>query len=174
MRLRVVARDGAILPPGKVGELCLKGPGLMAGYFGDEKATQEALRDGWLHTGDLGRMDSTGYVFFEGRKKDVIKVKGENVSAGEVERVVNGIPSIEDCSAIGVPDPVLGERLVMFVVLVKGNRFDEWEILSACREQLAPFKVPSEVRVLSDLPRTAIGKVRKGELRDMAAHSLKP
>lgn len=161
--LRVVDDAGQEVPTGNVGELLVKGPSVMTGYFRDPAATSEALDGGYLRTGDLGRLDQDGYVFFHDRKKDMIKVKGENVAAGEVERVVRELPAVDDCAAVGVPDPILGERLVVFVVGV--TKPDLEAIRQHCARRLASFKTPSEVVAVPELPRTSIGKIRKAELR---------
>ncbi|WP_239000798.1 class I adenylate-forming enzyme family protein [Jiangella asiatica] len=171
-QLRVVSDDGDDVRPGAVGELVIRGPSTMSGYFKDPAATSEVLDDdGWLRTGDLGRLDH-GYVFFHDRKKDVIKVKGENVGAGEVERVLLDHPLVDECAAIGVPDPILGERLVVFVVPVTGATADAEDLRAHCAGRLAAFKVPSEVIPVGELPRTSIGKVRKAELRTHAVGLL--
>jgi crotonobetaine/carnitine-CoA ligase len=164
--VRVVDEAGAELPAGSIGELTLRGPGLMSGYFRDEAATAATLRDGWLHTGDLCYVDERGYVFFHDRLKDVIKVKGENVAAGEVERVAGAYPGVGDCAAVGVPDPILGERIVLYVATAPGaGHVDVDGLREHCAAHLARFKVPGEILLLDALPTTSIGKVRKGELR---------
>ncbi|RIQ22841.1 class I adenylate-forming enzyme family protein [Jiangella rhizosphaerae] len=166
--LRVLGEDGAEVAPGGVGELVIRGPSTMSGYFKDPPATSEVLdADGWLRTGDLGRVDD-GYVFFHDRRKDVIKVKGENVGAGEVERVLLDHPLVEECAALGVPDPILGERLLAFVVLAAGAAVEDEALREHCAERLAPFKVPSRIVPMPELPRTSIGKIRKAGLRDLA------
>lgn len=169
-QLRVCDDDGNDVPSGEVGELLIRGPGLMTGYFKDPGATAEALVDGWLRTGDLGCIDAAGYVFFHDRAKDVLKIKGENVAAGEVERVVRDLPGIQDCALVGTPHPIAGERGVLFVVAADGPMEppDPREVEAYCRERLASFKVPSVIRFLDDLPRTSIGKIRKAELRKIA------
>ena len=166
--LRVVGDDGVEVAAGGVGELVIRGPSTMTGYFKDPAATAEVLDGGgWLRTGDLGRVDD-GYVFFHDRRKDVIKVKGENVGAGEVERVLLEHPLVEECAAVGVPDPILGERLLAFVVLAAGAAVDDDGLRAHCAERLASFKVPSRVVPVPELPRTSIGKIRKAGLRDLA------
>ncbi len=164
-QVRVVDDDGRDLPPGETGELLIAGPGLTDGYYRDPEATAAALKDGWLYTGDLGWIDADGYVFFYDRKKDVIKPKGENVGAGEIERVVRALPGVDDCAAIGVPDPILEERIKVFVALLPGTDLTVEAVIAHCRAQLASFKVPSEVELRADLPKTSVGKIRKGELR---------
>jgi crotonobetaine/carnitine-CoA ligase len=164
-QVRVVDEDGRDSPAGQTGELLIAGPGLTDGYYRDPSATAAALKDGWLYTGDLGWIDADGYVFFYDRKKDVIKPKGENVGASEIERVVRALPGVDDCAAIGVPDPILEERIKVFVQLLPGATLTSEVVIAHCRAHLASFKVPSEVELLSELPKTSVGKVRKGELR---------
>lgn len=163
--LRIVDDEGNTVPDGQVGEALVRGPALMSGYFRDPVATADAMGDGWLRTGDLLRLDSKGYVFFEDRKKDIIKVKGENVAAGEVERVVNAAPGVADSAAIGVPDRILGERLVVVVVPDPATEPSAEQLTAWCAERLAGFKVPSEFTFVEDLPRTSIGKISKNELK---------
>lgn len=150
------------------GELLVGGePGLslMAGYLDDPEATAEAVVDGWLHTGDLVRADGDGYLYFVDRAKDVIKRAGENVSAGEIEAVVNGHPAVHESAAIGVPDDIRDEAILLYCVLEEGAATSEEDVLQWCREHLASFKIPREVRFVEALPRTSVGKVQKEILR---------
>lgn len=163
--LKLVDDEGHPLTNGEVGEALVRGPALLSGYYRDPTATAEAVSDGWLRTGDLVRVDARGYVFFEDRKKDVIKVKGENVAAGEVERVVNAAPGVADCAAIGIPDRILGERLVAVVVPHPASQLSAERLRAWCAERLAGFKVPSTFTFVEELPRTSIGKIRKNELK---------
>ncbi len=163
--VKVVDDGGAECAAGAIGELLIKGPGLTDGYYRDPDATAAALRDGWLYTGDLGWIDDDGYVFFYDRKKDVIKPKGENVGAGEIERVVKALSGVVDCAAIGVPDPIVEERIKVFVEPEPGASLTPEAIIAHCRSMLAAFKVPSEVEIRAELPKTSVGKIRKGELR---------
>jgi len=165
--LKVTDDDRNELPLGEVGEAAVRGPGLVSGYFRDPDATAKALVDGWFYTGDLVRVDEQGYVFFEDRKKDVIKVKGENVAAGEVERVVKKAPGVRDCAVIGLPDRILGERLV--AVVEADDPPTSEELAAWCADRLARFKVPSEFRFVDQLPRTSIGKIRKHELKELVS-----
>lgn len=150
------------------GELLVAGePGvtLMAGYLDDPDATAAALQDGWLHTGDLVRADEDGYLYFVDRAKDIIKRAGENVSAGEIEAVVNGHPAVHESAAIGVPDDMRDEAILLYCVLADGGEATEDDVLDWCRERLASFKVPREIRFVGALPRTSVGKVQKEALR---------
>jgi crotonobetaine/carnitine-CoA ligase len=137
----------------------------MTGYLHQLEATAETMRDGWVHTGDLGWRDAEGYVHFVDRLKDMLKPSGENVAAGEIERVLLEHPAVGACGVVGVPDPIRMERVVAFVVAVPGMSADPDALIAWCAGRLAPFKVPSQVEVRAALPVTSIGKVRKAELR---------
>jgi crotonobetaine/carnitine-CoA ligase len=152
-------------PDGEAGELLVSSPGTMLGYFGQPEATAQALRGGWVHTGDLGWRDADGYFHFVDRLKDMIKPAGENVAAGEVERVVLSHPGVLKCAVVGLADPVRMESVVAVVVRVDGSDADAAEIQAWCRGRLAAFKVPSRVEFRASLPETSIGKVRKAELK---------
>ena len=176
-RLRVVDETGRDVPAGTAGELLVGGePGrtLMAGYLNRPDATEAALRDGWLHTGDLVAVGADGYLYFVDRAKDMIKRAGENVAASEVERVINEHPGVFESAAVGVPDAVRDEAIVVHVVPGAAARVSEQELLAWCRERLAPFKVPSAVRFTEELPRTSVGKIRKDVLRRQEAGDNAP
>jgi carnitine-CoA ligase len=176
-RLRVVDETGGDVPAGTAGELLVGGePGrtLMAGYLNRPDATEAALRDGWLHTGDLVSAGADGYLYFVDRAKDMIKRAGENVAASEVERVINGHPGVFESAAVGIPDAVRDEAIVVHVVPRAAARVSEPELLAWCRERLAPFKVPSAVRFTEELPRTSVGKIRKDVLRRHEAGDISP
>jgi crotonobetaine/carnitine-CoA ligase len=172
-RLRI-AGAAADLQPGDVGELEVLGePGrtLFSGYFGDEVATREAFTaDGWFRTGDRVRVHADGSIQFLERARDVIKTGGEGVSPAEVERVIRGVAGVADVSLVGRPDPAYGEVGVAFVVAAgQDTALLRERILAVCREMLAPFKVPREIRFVDALPLAGIAKVAKGELRRRAA-----
>lgn len=167
-RLRVVDSGGRGVPRGTPGELLVGGePGrtLMAGYLNRPDATAAALRDGWLHTGDLVSVGADGYLYFLDRAKDMIKRAGENVAASEVERVINEHDGVFESAAVGVPDAVRDEAIIVHVVPKAASSVSEPELLAWCRERLAPFKVPSAIRFADELPRTSVGKIRKDVLR---------
>ena len=168
VELRLTAADGAPAPPGAPGELLVGGvPGvtLAAGYYRDPQATAAAFRDGWLHTGDLVRQDGDGYAYFVDRVKDMIKRSGENISPDEIERVASLHPAIEECAAIGVPDPVRDEAIVLVAVPAAGTAPRPDELIAWCAERLAPYKVPGSVIFTNALPRTSVGKIAKARLR---------
>ncbi len=167
-RLRVVNDHDRDVPAGTAGELLVAGqPGhsLMAGYLNRPDATREALQNGWLHTGDLVRAGADGYLYFVDRAKDMIKRAGENVAASEVERVVNEHPGVFESAAVGVPDALRDEAIVVHVVPKPAASITDQELIAWCAERLAPFKVPSAIRFTGDLPRTSVGKIRKDVLR---------
>jgi long-chain acyl-CoA synthetase len=165
---RVVDGEGAVLPPGPehVGELLYRGPTIMKGYYGDPEATAAALRDGWLHTGDLGWMDEDGFVFVVDRKKELIIRGGYNVYPREVEEVIAAHPAVSEVAVVGRPHPRHGQEIVAVVSHRPGTAVSAEEIVAHARRSLAAYKYPREVVVLAELPKTATGKIRK---RDLAA-----
>ncbi len=154
------------LPTGEVGELVLRGPQLMDGYYRQPDETVEVLRDGWLHTGDIARVDEDGYFFIVDRKKEMIIVSGFNVYPREVEEVLATHPAVLESAAIGVPHPIKGEEVKAFVALRPGARATAEELVAHCRASLAPFKVPKSVEFRESLPKTLIGKVLRRQLAD--------
>ena len=161
---RVVREDGSEAAIGEPGELLVGGvPGLSLtpGYLGDPEATAAVLVDGWLHTGDLVSVDADGYFTFVDRGRDMIKRGGENVAASEVEAAVTSHPAVMEAAAVGVPDPMLDEAIVAFVVIRSGCACSPEELMDWCRERLAKFRVPSEIVIRDALPRTAVGKIQK-------------
>lgn len=169
--LGVVDETGAPVPPGNPGELLVGGvPGqtLAAGYLNRPDVTEATFGGGWLRTGDLVRADPDGFLYFVDRTKDMIKRSGENISAGEIERVVNEHPAVLECAAVGVPDPVRDEAIVVCVVPRPGHRADPGDLVEWCRARLSAYKVPSVIEVVDTLPRTSVGKIRKDVLRRTA------
>ncbi len=164
------------LPPGEVGELVVQGPQVMAGYLDNPEETKIALRDGWLFTGDLARMDEDGFFKLEDRKKDMIKSAGLCVFPSEVERVLRTHPSVKECGVVGKPDRLFGERVVGFVVPRNGSRIDPEQLRSHCRRHLASYKIPRNIEVCEKLPETHLGKLIRNDLRKKAAGNgtLKP
>ncbi len=164
---RVVSlEDGKDLPPNQQGEIVLKSPTLMLGYYRKEKETREVLKDGWLYTGDIGYMDEDGYFYITDRKKDLIIVGGFNVFPREIEEVLYKHPKVKEGVAVGVPDPYKGERIKVFVVLKEGEEATEEELIEHFKKHLAPYKVPSEIEFRSSLPKSAIGKILRRILRE--------
>ncbi|WP_379969506.1 AMP-binding protein [Ectobacillus sp. sgz5001026] len=166
--VKVVDQDGNECAQGEIGQIIVKGiPGrtLMKGYFKNESATEEALRDGWLYTGDNARVNESGYFFFADRVKDMIKRAGENVAASEVEKVICEHPCVYECAIIGIPDEVRDETMKAYVIVRDGQVVTEEEIVAYCKHRLAKFKVPAFVEFVHDLPRTSVGKIQKHVLR---------
>ncbi|HLG21677.1 MAG TPA: long-chain fatty acid--CoA ligase [Candidatus Manganitrophaceae bacterium] len=152
--------------PGEVGEIVVRGGNVMTGYFKNPAATEEALRGGWLHTGDLGYQDEEGYFFIVGRKKEMIIRGGENIYPKEIEELLYRHPKVLEAAVIGLPDPIWGEEVAAFIIPKPETTLTPEEILSYCRERLAKFKSPREAILVEAFPKTATGKVQKGRLRD--------
>lgn len=162
---RVVAPDGRALGDGEVGELCVRGEGMMAGYWNNPAATADRLRDGWMHTGDLAYRDARGRYHLVGRIKDMIRRGGENIAAAEVEGVLAQHPAVRTAAAVPVPDDLRGEEVKAFLELQPGHEAtDPREILAFARAHLAPFKVPRFVEYVPALPRTPSEKIAKHQL----------
>ena len=158
--------DGNTLAMGEIGEICVRGPQVMRGYWQRPEATAEILSDdGWLQTGDIGRMDEDGFFYIEDRKKDMIIVSGFNVYPNEVEDVATGHPGILEAAAIGIPHEQSGEAVRLFVVK-RDPELTVDDVIAHCREQLTRYKVPREVVFRDDLPKTNVGKILRRELRD--------
>jgi crotonobetaine/carnitine-CoA ligase len=164
-RARVVRDDGTDAAPGEVGELWLQNPGTMAGYFRDEAQTATALAGGWLHTGDLVTRDADAFFTFVSRKKEVIRRRGENVTAAEIEGVLAAHPSVREAAVIGVPSELGEEDIVAYVSPQVGQSIDVEALAAWTRERLADFKVPSTIHVRDALPRTATERIAKHQLR---------
>jgi long-chain acyl-CoA synthetase len=155
------------MPVGEPGELVVKGPQVMKGYWNKPEETARALRGGWLHTGDIAKMDEEGYFFIVDRIKDMIKTVGENVYPREVEEVLFTHPKVKDAVVVGLPhEAFMGEKIKAYIVLKEGEAATAEEIIGFCREQLSKFKVPKEVEFRSELPKTLVGKVLRRVLRD--------
>ncbi|WP_462187598.1 MULTISPECIES: class I adenylate-forming enzyme family protein [unclassified Frankia] len=163
--VKVVDEAGRELPRGQVGEIVAATPYTMVGYRGRPEQTAKALRDGWLHTGDIGRMDAEGYVYLLDRKNDMIITGGMNVYSTEVENAAAACPGVGQVAVVGVPHPDWGEAVVAFVVPDDTGAFDEAKLLAHCRVELARYKQPKAVRVVEALPTTVYGKLDKKALR---------
>jgi long-chain acyl-CoA synthetase len=165
MEARIVDDQGRELPPGATGEILLKGPKIFKGYWKKPEASRETLVDGWLHTGDIGKIDAEGFVYLLDRKKDMINRGGEKIYSLEVENVISGHAKVLEVAVVGVPDPVMGEAVKACIALKEGHKATEEEIREYCAECLADYKVPKFVEILDSLPRNPAGKVLKPELR---------
>jgi long-chain acyl-CoA synthetase len=149
----------------EVGEIAVRGPTIMKGYLNRPEATRIALRDGWLHTGDLGRLDFEGYLYMVDRKNDVIIKSGFKIYPREIEAVLEGLPHIQEVAVIGIPDEVMGQEIKACVVLKPGAQITSGEIQEYCKEKMAPYKSPKMVRFYRELPKTPTGKILKEELK---------
>ena len=170
MTIRLVDDVGAEVPPGASGEFWISGPGLMRGYLNRPEATAEVLKDGWFHTGDLGRRDERGLYYFVGRKKDIIRRSGENLAAAEVEEVLRAHPKVLEVAVIGVPDELHGEEVKAFILPVEGQSaatVPPEELTDWCAARLAKYKVPRYIEYrITDFPRTPSLRVQKTLLRE--------
>lgn len=149
---------------GKVGEIAIRGANVMKGYYKNDDATREALRSGWLHTGDLGYRDEDGFFFIVDRKSDMIIRGGENIYPREIDEVLYKHPKVKDAATVGIPDAIYGEGVTSFVVLREGLAATQEEILAFCRSRLADFKCPQSVEFVADIPKGPTGKLLKREL----------
>jgi len=153
------------VPVGEAGEICFKGPQIMKGYLGMPEETKKALRNGWLYSGDIGKMDKDGFFYIVDRKKDMVISGGYNVYPLEIEKLYMDHPKVADVAALGVPHPTRGEQVKLFIVPKQGQTITEEEILNYCQDKLAKYKWPTLVEFRSELPRTAVGKITKHVLR---------
>ncbi|MEG7475596.1 AMP-binding enzyme, partial [Serratia marcescens] len=163
--IRLVDDNGHDVPSGEPGELWVKGPQVMLGYWQRPDATDEVLKDGWLATGDVVTVDDQGFVRIVDRKKDMILVSGFNVYPNEIEDVVSQHPKVLECAAIGVPSEVSGET-VKICVVKKDASLTKEELLTHCRRHLTGYKVPKIVEFRDELPKSNVGKILRRELRD--------
>lgn len=159
--------DGQEVAPGELGEICVRGPSVMSGYYGRPEATADALRGGWLHTGDLATKDERGYYYFRDRLKEMIKTGGENVYAAEVEQTLHLHPAVLEAAVVGVPDPKWDEEVRAAIVLRTGAAVTEADLAGFLRERLAGYKIPKQMVFLGAdaLPRSAAGKLVKARLK---------
>lgn len=165
--LRIVDAEGNDLPVGEAGELWVRGPQVMSGYLNNPEATSEAIVDGWLKTGDVGKMDDEGYLTIVDRIKDMIIVSGFNVFPVDIEDVVTQHTGVAEAAVVGAPDSNTGEKVVVYVVK-RDETLDEAGLIAHCRNHLTSYKVPKTICFVDDLPKSPVGKVLRRELRDMA------
>jgi long-chain acyl-CoA synthetase len=163
--IRVFDESDRELAPGQVGEIVLRGPNVMKGYYNNEAANDDAFRSGWFHTGDLGYMDDEGYFYIVDRKGDMIIRGGENIYPREIDEVLYQHPSVKDAATVGVQDKLYGEEVKSFVVLRHGRAASEQELIEFCQKRLAAFKCPKSVEILDEIPKGPTGKLLKKELR---------
>jgi long-chain acyl-CoA synthetase len=163
--VKVIDNNDNELPQGKEGELIIRGPGLMKGYWNMPEVTAESLKNAWLYTGDIGYVDEDGYYFITDRKKDLIIKGGENISPREIEEVLFAHPRVAEAAVVGIKDDVYGEDIKAFVVLKPGEDATAEDIIEHCRTTLKTFKTPKEVQFIDSLPKNLLGKVERKELR---------
>ena len=166
VEMRVVDYKDNDVPIGEVGEIAVRSPSVMLGYYKMDEKTKETFKSGWHHTGDLARMDDEGYYYFVDRKKDIVKTGGENVSTYEVEGTIFKHPKVADVAVIGLSDPYWGEAVTAVVVPKAGETIEEDEIIGFCKENLAGYKVPKHVFVTKEVPKNPSGKILKKDLRE--------
>jgi len=167
--LRIMDKEGREAPRGTVGEIVAQGENIMVGYLENPEETGRVLRPEGLRTGDLGRMDEDGYVFIVGRETDMIKSGAHRIGPKEIEDVVEKMPEVAQCAVVGVPDELLGEAIVAFIVPVDGQAVTPAQVLRVCHEQLPRYKMPGHIRVVDALPRTQTGKLRRADLKEWFA-----
>jgi fatty-acyl-CoA synthase len=166
--VRIVDDEGNDVPTGEMGEVVASGPPITLGYHKEEEKTKEAFNaeKGWMHTGDIGRFDEDGYLYLEGRKKDIIITGAQNVFAPEVEAAIFSHAKVKDCTVIGLPDEKWGEKITAVIILKPGEKASEEEFIEYCKGKIAPFKVPKTVIFTDSIPRTPTGKAQKFILVD--------
>lgn len=167
MEMKIFDNDDKEVPQGQEGEIVLRGPMVMKGYWNQPEATVEVIKNGWLHTGDIGYVDAEGYFFITDRKKDLIIKGGENISPRAVEEVVYSHPAVAEAAVIGMQDKVYGEDIKAFVSLKPGKTATPEEIKEYCSTKLKKFFVPKEIVIMPALPKTLVGKILKKELRKL-------
>ncbi|MFC1823405.1 AMP-binding protein [Thermodesulfobacteriota bacterium] len=164
--VKIFDEDGNEAPRGQVGEIVVRAPTNMLGYYRDEEKTAETMRGGWLHTSDLGYMDEEGWLYFSDRIKDMVKTGGENVASAEVEKALYEHSQILEVAIVGLPHSVWAEAVTAVVVPVPGENLKEEELIAWCKERMAGFKVPKKVFIVDELPKNPTGKILKKDLRE--------
>jgi long-chain acyl-CoA synthetase len=167
VNLGIMDDKGKLLGPNQTGEIVLKGPSVMKGYWKKPKETAEAFRDGWLLTGDVGHVDEDGYYWITDRKKDLIIKGGENISPRSIEEALYASPKVAEAAVIGMKDDVYGENIKAFVTQKPGQTATAEELIDHCKTRLASFLVPKEVVILQAMPKSIVGKILKKELRKL-------
>jgi long-chain acyl-CoA synthetase len=167
VEVRIVDPDGKPVPQGETGEIAVRGPNVMKGYLGKPEETAAMVRDGWLHSGDVGRIDTDGYLFIVDRIKDVIITGGYNVFPSEVEEVLYTHPGISECAVVGLEHRDYGEAVTAFVVFKEGFDVTQAELIAYCKERMASYKVPKEFKPVDQLPKTNTGKILRRKVREI-------
>jgi long-chain acyl-CoA synthetase len=167
VEVKIFDPDDRELPTGEQGEIVVKGPNVMLGYYKRPEETQAALRGGWLHTGDVGFLDAEDYLYITDRLNDLVFKGGYNLYPSEIEGYLHEHPAIVEVSVIGIPDEKYGETITAFVVLLPGQKLAEQDVIAYAKTQMTAFKAPSRVNFVEALPKSLVGKVLKNELRKM-------
>lgn len=167
VKIKIVNEKGEELPPGEVGELLVQGDNVTPGYFRDEEATKKALRNGWLHTGDMAKVDEEGYLYIVDRKKDMIIRGGFNIYPRDLEELLAKHDAVSEVAVIGVPSERMGEEILACVVKKEGVDVTEEELIAYCQKYLAKYKTPRKVVFVKELPRNGVGKILKTRLREV-------
>jgi long-chain acyl-CoA synthetase len=164
-QVEIMDENNNILPVGEKGEICTRGDANMLGYLNKPEATAETIRDGWLHTGDVGYMDEEGYLYIVDRIKDMINRGGENIYPREIEIALEAHPKVAEVAVIGVPDPALGERVKAFIIPKEPGSMTEQEVKDYLKDKIAKYKIPEIIEFRTEFPRNATGKLLKKELK---------
>jgi fatty-acyl-CoA synthase len=173
LEVKIIDSEGRIVPRGQPGELCTRGYSVMLGYWDDAERTAESVdRAGWMHTGDLATLDAEGYCNIVGRIKDMVIRGGENIYPREIEEFLYRHPAIKDVQVVGVPDAKYGEELCAVVIVHDGAIIDAQELARFCKGEIAHYKIPRYLKVVTQFPTTVTGKIKKFELREMLVQEL--
>ncbi|MDI6780751.1 MAG: AMP-binding protein [bacterium] len=165
VKIRVVDKNGKDAAIGEVGEIAAQGLNIMKGYWGQPEETQDVLRDNWLHTGDIARIDEDGYIFIAGRQSDMIKAGAFRIHPQEIEDIITEISDVAECAVTGIPDEIMGEMIKAFVVLKADTSLIDKDILRYCKKNLPEYKIPRAVEFVSSLPKTTSGKIKRYVLK---------
>ena len=163
--MRICDHEGGEVPLGQPGEVVVRGPNVTAGYLNLPKETAEAIRDGWFHTGDIGRMDEDGFMYLMDRKKDMVVTGGENVYSVEVEQAIYQHPDVVECAVVGIHDEQYGEALFAAIVTQPGKTLTREQVIEHCRTRIGGYKIPRQMAFVAQLPKSAMGKILKNEIR---------
>ena len=173
--VKIVDESGKTLEDGQVGEICIKGPTVMKGYWNNPEATAEVIKDGWFHSGDIGMLDELGFLIILDRAKDIVIRGGENIGCAEVEYAISEHPEVNEVSVYGIPDERLGEMPCASIMLQEGSTLSDEQLTSFLSSRIAGFKIPERFYFqYEQLPRIATGKIAKKELRQKAIDLLHP
>lgn len=172
VELRIADESGNPLPVGEIGELLVRGENITPGYYRNEEATRAAIQDGWLHTGDVAKLDEDGYLYIVDRKKDLILRGGFNIYPRDLEELISRHPAVAEVAVVGVPSERMGEEVIAVVVRKEGSDISEEELLAFCQERLARYKTPRAVVFRDAMPRNGVGKILKKSLREQVAEQV--